>query len=272
MYIFFYVIIPKYIKLNNNIIKYKMSTIIINTDEFQILQDDKNATKYIIHFLSYSESLIKSVTRTNIILGSTIIDEYKSLAFKATSVKTLQDFKKELKIANGSNKMPYNTVLKMISHLTKQIEYLITINSKAFLGYDPEKIIVIDGNKFMYLSNDYLLDITSNETLIVTFPFESTMFFSPEVKMIREIPTEIYYKTIYYSLGYLIIDCLLLREHNDEIVEQNEIVVQNEIVEQNEIVVQNEIVEQNEIKGTKLYGFLQRCLKEDPKKRSLIFI
>jgi hypothetical protein len=49
-----------------------------------------------IFFDSYNEALIKSISKTKIILGATTTEKYKTLSFKATNVKSFLDFQKEL--------------------------------------------------------------------------------------------------------------------------------------------------------------------------------
>ena len=55
--------------------------------------------------------------------------------------------------------MPYNLVLKMTHNLVTQLKYLISHFSQTFLGYSPENLIVIDKHKFVYLCDEFLLDI-----------------------------------------------------------------------------------------------------------------
>jgi len=120
------------------------------------------------------------------------------------------------------------------------------------LGYSIENIIVIDNNKFVYLTNEYLKDIDTHnnkETIMVTSPFTSKDFFiSPELLEIRVLPSYIHYKTSYFSLGQQIVN--LFSEDDNEIT----------------------TIENIHIKGTKLYYLLERMLEKDPTNRSIIFI
>ena len=100
----------------------------------------------------------------------------------------------------------------------------------------------------MYLSNEYLKDIDTNEeTIMISSPFTSKDFFlSPELLEVKVIPSYINYKTSYFSLGQLIVNLF----SEDE----------------------NEILENIHIKNTKLYFSLERMLEKDPTNRSIIFI
>ena len=100
--------------------------IIINNGNFKIGQDEKDKTSFTIFFDSYNEALIKSISKTKIILGATTTEKYKTLSFKASNVKTFLDFQKELERENKIIKIPYNSILKMTHNLVIQINYLIT--------------------------------------------------------------------------------------------------------------------------------------------------
>ena len=64
-------------------------TTIISNDNFKII---KNNNKFIIYFASYSESLIKSLTKTGVILGTTVTSDYKTLMFKSIGIKSSVGF------------------------------------------------------------------------------------------------------------------------------------------------------------------------------------
>ena len=235
--------------------------IIIKTPTFQIGQDENNKNTYKIFFSSYNESIIKSITKSKIILGAITTEKYNTLTFKATSVQTFKQFQEDLEKETGERKMNYESILKMTHNLASQLNYLITNNFKTFLGYSPENLIVIDKNKFIYLSNEYLLDI-DDEQLIITFPFSQNDFLmSPELLDIKEIPSFINYKVTYFSFGYLILygltgDDNLLNDIQEKTIQEK-------------IKLQ---METTSIKNTKLYWLLKRCLVEESKKRSILFI
>ena len=70
--------------------------IIIKNPTFQIGQDEDNKYIYKIFFSSYNEEIIKSITKTKIILGATTTEKYNTLTFKATSVQTFKQFQEDL--------------------------------------------------------------------------------------------------------------------------------------------------------------------------------
>lgn len=239
--------------------------IIIKTDNFYIGQgqneiDNKSFT---IFFDSYNEALIKSITKTKIILGATTTEKYKTLLFKAISVQRFSDFQSELERKNKSLKMPYNLALKMTHNLVTQLKYLITHFSQTFLGYSLENLIVIDKHKFVYLCDEFLLDIKNdnndNNDVLISYPFTCDDFFmAPELYCIKEIPSFVSYKVSYFSLGYLILYTLL----GDNIDSDRED-LQDKIKKHLDSLI---------IKNTKLYWLLERCLVEEPTNRSILFI
>jgi hypothetical protein len=236
--------------------------IIIKNDNFYISQDQSDNKTFTIYFDSYNEALIKSLLKTRIILGATTTEKYRSLTFKATSVLTFFDFQKELERENKSLKLPYNLALKMTLNLVTQLNYLITQFSKTFLGFSPKNLIIIDKSKFVYLCDEFLLDIIKNgENLLIKSPFtQDDFFFSPELLSIKEIPSFVNYKVSYFSLGYLILYTLLGHDSDSD----SEDLPEKDIISHR----MNTLI----IKNTKLYWLLERCLVEEPKNRSILFI
>ena len=227
--------------------------------------------------------MIKSIAKTRIILGATTTEKYTTLTFKASNVLSFSDFQKEMKRETGASRIAYDLGLKMTHNLVTQLNYLITHFSQTFLGYSLENLIVIDKHKFVYLSDEYLLDINDEENIFIKSPFSSNDFFwAPELLKVKEIPAFIHYKVSYFSLGCLLLDPLL------EKVEQNDLLLDqlSEKVEQNDQLLDqlSEKVEQinlpfekmeqikDSIKNTKLYWLLERCLIKEPKNRSILFI
>jgi len=226
-------------------------TTIISRDDFKVIHNpSKNQYIFKILFNIYSEDLIKSITKSKIILGATTTEKYDTLILNATSIKTFSEFHKDQANTNGTRRLPIPIISKILYDLSNQLKYLISYKNKTFIGYNTENIVVIDNNKFVYLSNEYLKDIDTNEeTIMISSPFTSKEYFlSPELLEVKVIPSYINYKTSYFSLGQLIVN--LFSEDENE----------------------NEILENIHIKNTKLYFSLERMLEKDPTNRSIIFI
>jgi hypothetical protein len=217
----------------------------MKTEEVEIVktENDKNHCYYTIKINQPDRSLLLSLTKSGVLLGATISDQYQSITFRANKVEMYHNNKRQT----------YETALQCFYHLSKQMEYLITKENKCFYRLDPKKIIVIDDNKYIYVNTTHneLLEIEEGENLVLYLPFQKNAFDSPEIKKVTQIPAKIHYKTLYYSLAKFILFLL----SNDESEEEQE--------EQQEL---------KKIKGTKLFYTLERCLQEEPKKRSLLFI
>jgi len=168
------------------------------------------------------------------------------LFFSAESVKDLKSYLQE---NNG-----IKNYINMIDDLTKQIIYLRKKNY-GFYGFDINDIIVIDDNKFVICSCQYLLPLIE-DNMVFYSPINKPYFFSPDI-IINELPSQISYKCSYYSLGVLITYCITKKY----------------LLKGNEIKSEEEIEKEIKcLKDTKIYWFLKRCLKTEIKKRELLLI
>lgn len=221
----------------------------LSTDEFSVYKNKEQNTLFTIEFQKSSESLINSIIKTKLIIASTISDDYKIFSFRCSSVKSFKKF-----ISNREN-INYENSLKIIVSLVKQFQYLITIEYECFYEYIIENIIVIDDDKFIYLSNEDLLKLSESNKINFIKPFNREGFISPELLKINAIPSELNYKTIYYSLGALVVYFLFNKNINNKDGLKYDL---------------NEILKP--IEGTKLFGLLNRCLCEEANSRSIIYL
>jgi hypothetical protein len=184
-------------------------------------------------------------------LKSTHYDsETKSMFFSAEKVIPLKTFL----LDNQENKLDTGICIKMIDDLTKQMNYLKKYNY-GFYGFNINDILVIDGT-FVFCSTEYLKPLIGDNFIFVS-PINHAYFSNPELLKLTTLPSEIDYKCSYYSLGVLVIYCLLNKY----------LLVGNEIKS-------DEIVDKTlePLKNTKIYWFLKRCLDEKIDKRKLLLI
>lgn len=200
-----------------------------------------------LHLKNPNKSILNSLTKTGILLGATITDNYQTITFRADNVKNfITFFKKEQEEEQRNH---YDFSLTIFYFIAKQLEYLIQKEKKCFYAFKPENILIIDNHKVIYVSED-LFEMEDNY-LNIWKPFlQKKYYISPELSRIFSIPSKIHYKTIYYSLALLIINYYFEDTINTRIPTRNI----------------------NKIKGTKLYYALNRCLEENPEKRTLLFI
>ena len=243
---------------------------IYSNDSLKIIQDKNNKTMYKIEFNYSCPSLIRSLTKTHIIQGGTVTDDYLCLRFKALSVKSFHQFIEQQTKERGSTKLSINLAAKMISSLSAQLSHLIKNEHKTILGYAPEEIIVINDEIFAFLDSELVADIdpVGKEMATISCPFKVTDFFaSPEILKIKEIPSHVHYKTSYFSLG-----CLLLfavTEGGFAVTEGGLAVTEGGLEGED---FYKEYLNGLHFKNTKLYWLLSRCLVEEPEKRSILFI
>ena len=189
-------------------------------------------------------------TIINMLKNAYYDNETETIIFTAENIKPL----KNILFNKNDNKMGLNQCIKMIDELTKQISYLKTINY-GFYGFDINDILVIDGI-FLFCNTQYLFPLYKDNFLFIE-PLSQPYFSSPEIIKLTILPTEINNKCSYYSLGVLVIFCLL----------NNYLLVSNELKTPEEI--------ENIMKpifNTKIYWFLKRCLEPNLEKRVLLLI
>ena len=218
-----------------------------------------------IEFKYAAYPLINSLIKTRLIQGGSTDETYKRIIFKATSVKTLDEYKNDKMISQGRKNLLVSDVANMVRSLSAQLNYLITKQSHTILGYTPSDIIVINDEKFAFIGSELVANIDTEdgyEMATISCPFSTSDFFvSPELLKIKEIPSTIHYKTAYFSLGLLLIYVLLAdddfykdylkHKHSEKILES---------------------LNSHPVKNTRIYWLLSRCLIEDAKERSLILI
>lgn len=231
-----------------------MNIIIFSTNEFDIYQDKNKTTLFTIVTKKYNHhyndhSLFRSIVNSKIVNNSTIYYDEEAegksqLKIKALSIQTFEQFKEKQRKINGSNKLSHNIIQHIIYSLSKQIFHLLHNESKCFYEFDPSNILVIDDCKFIYLSYEHLKDVKDNKIHIYNPISKNTGFLSPELLLEKSIPILINYKTIFYSLGLLILDNIT-----------------------------NEMQQlETEVNNIKLYYFLKRCLNQNPNKRFLLYV
>ena len=176
-------------------------------------------------------------------------EDEKSIFISAENIRSLHNYLINVK-------MSHLKCLKMINDLTKQINYLKNINF-CFYGFDIQDILVLNDDLFIICSGEYLQTLTNSSKIIFYNPIKTPYFGSPDIFTLTSLPGELNFTCIYYSLGALVVYCLL----NEYLLVGNEIKSEAEI---DEIMLP--------LNDTKIYWFLKRCLKTNSKKRVLLLI
>jgi hypothetical protein len=235
---------------------------IYKMDSAKIKVDDQTGI-FRIEFIHPCPSLIRSLIKTKLIQGATSTSNYKTIQFKAASVKSLAQFQSDLKTTTGASNLPISIAAHLTACLTHQLKYLVSTESRTIIGYSAENVIVINDKKFAYLGSDFVSEIEAldNKTQIC-YPFSTADFFvSPELLKITDLPSHVHYKTAYFSMACLIISTLLSNaEFYTEYLWHKQA---------DKIIA---ALHPHPINGTKLYWLLSRCLLDDPERRTILLI
>ena len=179
------------------------------------------------------------------------------------SVKFLLKQKKNQFSVKATNIIGFNDYLKTEPFLYKHAERFFLDIKKKIKNLEESNITLseikleniyyleLDNDNFMFLilNSESLIDI-KNEKIEITQPLEkSSKYFSPEMKKLTKIPSEISYKSCYFSLAMIIVDSLKKIEKD--------------------LVLETHLPSLCE---TKLYYALERCLEENPENRYLLYI
>lgn len=234
---------------------------LIKSDNYNIYKFNKSIYK--IQFYYHSYALVSSLVSSRLIVGSSTDETYKSITFKAESVKTLNQYLQDYEVKIGRKTLLISDAAKMLNSLVIQLKYLIESTNSTIIGYTPENIIVINDEKFVFLGSELVAEIdVDTEKAMISCPFSpKDFFFSPEILLIKELPAYIHYKTSYFSLACLIISFIL---GDDEFY--------RDYLKQKQLTKIIDELNNHPIKNTKIYWLLSRCLVEEPTNRSIIFI
>jgi hypothetical protein len=234
---------------------------VIKTDSYEIHKLEHS--RYAISFRYASYSLVNSLVKSRLIPGSSTDKYYRTVTFKAESVKPLATYLHDNYAITGRKSLSISAAAKILSSLVMQLSYLLEKESSTILGYTPDHIIVINDEKFAFLGSELVANIdVDTELIMISCPFSaSDFYFSPEMFAIKELPAYVHYKTSYFSLACLLIYVVLgddefykeyLRDkHREKIIEY---------------------LDKHPIQETKMYWLLSRCLVEEPNNRSILFI
>jgi serine/threonine protein kinase len=234
---------------------------IIKSENYEIYKLENSIYKIIFRNSAYE--LVNSLVRSKVIIGSSTDESYRTIIFKAESVKSLNEYLKDYGKRVGRKTLLVADVAKMMRSLVMQLRYLIEYKKSTILGYNPENIIVINDTTFAFLGSELVanFDVDTEEAMI-SCPFLPTeFFFSPEILKISELPSYVNYKISYFSFACLIIYIML---GDDEFYREYLTHKQpSKILEE---------LKNHPVKHTKIYWLLSRCLVEEAKNRSIIFI
>ena len=192
--------------------------------------------KYLFEIKDYSN--YKFITDTFLKNELDVNNDELTITVLAEEINTLEHYLKK--------KPSIDDCQLIFLFLMKQLKQL-EANNVTILNYNLNDIIYFKINgkySFYFLNNKHVFSFNKNKKILINKLFIKNDFLSPEGNNIKEIPNErMLISCAYWSLAKIIEYCLKNINKNLE-----------------------------DIKYTKLFWALQRCLKENPKHRYLLFI
>ena len=164
-------------------------------------------TNFTINLYKPIEALCMSIS--NQLPGVSVSCDYYSCSFNASNLQTFQEFVDTETTCNGTYQMRYDNVVNLVNGLTNQISFVTNNYKKRFFMTQPKNIIVLDnGDKFLYISTNELLDV-KDEHICIHRPFSKVNgFLSNELSNVTLLPSIIHSNSIYCSIGMLATFCL----------------------------------------------------------------
>ena len=135
----------------------------------------------------------------------------------------------------------YNQTTRFVICLGLQLSALAKINY-GFTHLVPDDITVVD-NGWYLITNFDNISTMNNEKINVTMPFSTNIFTAPELEKIVDLPVDIDHKSSYYSIGMICLYILGLT-----------------------------VDELKKLYPSPLYYFIERCIADEPSKRSYLLI
>jgi hypothetical protein len=163
------------------------------------------------------------------------------------------------KYINNFVNIDYSIVLPFFKKLSKLFN-IFNYNNISIINFNINDFIYI--NQKIYFIAFHKLQNIKNNFIFLDNIIEYSTFNSPDIALIKSIPTNIHYKSFYFSLAVLLFNFYNQNDidfHNLNKLENSD--YQNKV--QNILLF---------FQGTPFYYFIKRILPYEPINRSLVFI
>lgn len=133
--------------------------LVIKTDNYRLYKADRSIFK--IQFYSPCYTLVNSLVKSRHIMGSSTDEIYRTITFKAETVKTLKQY-------IGKTRLSIPEVAKIMRSLVQQLSYLIHKESSTIIGYNLDDILVINDETVAFLGSEFVanIDVETNMAMI----------------------------------------------------------------------------------------------------------
>lgn len=149
------------------------------------------------------ESILELIPNSSIVYSQN--ESKYSIHFYAKSVTYFH------KLKQNTNILDYNKTICMIHDINKQQLFLNNHFDCGFFYIDFNHLLIIDSYIFVFIHPKLIRKI-SHDNFVILYPFyrslDSTLFFSPEIFNLNQIPAYIKTDCFYYSLASFAIYCL----------------------------------------------------------------
>ena len=171
-----------------------------------------------------------------------------TIQINARSIQPLSNF-----LTKKQNKLTYNLTVLLAHHLKLFIE-LAEHDKKTLTYFDLDDIVVVDEKTFLFVNYAKLVPLLENNGTQVFEPIDKKIdFISPELQKVKQLPSLVDSRSVYFSLGLLVVFCLF-----------------GEKIEINEKTDFKKLLPL--IYYTPLYWFIVRALEIEPCARTLVFM
>ena len=208
-----------------------------------------------------NESIEIKLEKNEYVISIKNMNEYNNYYNALGNILNIKNIKNKM-ILNANNILSLSKYMKdvMIEDVNRLFKNMKLILES--LDKDGKCIYLLDVNDFVVISNDNMniilwLNVDKSvelkgDNMMIDFPFsKSNKYLSPELKKMEKIPNIISKKSIYYSLGLLMLNMInkFDRVENIDVNKHMEM-----------------------INNSKLYFSLLRCLEIDEEERYYLWI
>jgi len=208
-------------------------SMIHNIDDIKV---NKYANKYIIETdIDFAKSFIyKGIID--------VIETDTSITIKANNITSLKEY-----LNKNNNKLDYKIIVNMLEDIILTMNNLES-NGYMFVNLKLDDIIVVNNDKFLFINYNNIYKLKDNKISIENIMENITEFIPSNEFNQQSVPYLLEVETLYYNIANLLVYCLFNTKYDNNLLTIYPII------------------------NTKLYWFLERCLKINKEERVFLYI
>lgn len=197
---------------------------------------DKYANKYVIETsIDFSKSFIYKGLID-------VIETETTITIEANNVISLKEY-----LNKNNNKLDYKTTVNMLEDLVLMTDNLES-KGYMFVNLKLDDIIVVNNNKFLFINYNNIYKLKNNKISIEKIIENITEFIPSNEFNQQSVPYLLEVETLYYNIANMLVYCLFNTKYDN-----------------NPLTIYPII-------NTKLYWFLERCLKKNKEERVFLYV